>query len=256
MTRLQDIHPLPWLEPGEAFPPVEEAWGPTEPAPGLLAAGGVLDVPTLVGAYSRGIFPWYSAGQPILWWSTDPRMVLDPARFRLHRSLRKTLSSLLRDARLEIRFDHDFERVIRNCAHTPRRGQDGTWILPAMVQAYSELHQAGSAHSVEAWIDGDLAGGLYCINLGAMVYGESMFSRRNDASKLALAALVAFARHHHLPLIDCQQETPHLASMGAATMPRAEFCRHLRQALQHPSPAWRFDPVYWNHLFTDTDPQA
>lgn len=242
---------LPWLEPGQTFPPVETAWTAVDPAPGLLAAGGVLDVPTLVAAYSRGIFPWYSAGQPILWWSTDPRMVLETSRFRLHRSLRKTLNRLLREQRLEIRFDHDFERVIRACANTPRDGQNGTWILPAMVEAYMRLHQAGLAHSVETWMDGELAGGLYCVNLGAMVYGESMFSRQSDASKLALAALIAFCRTHAMPLIDCQQNTAHLTSLGGQLMPREAFCKHVRMALSHPAPRWEFQPVYWQNILSD-----
>ena len=247
---------LPWLEPGQVFPPVESAWSAADPAPGLLAAGGVLDVPTLVAAYSRGIFPWYSAGQPILWWSTDPRMVLETAAFRLHRSLRKTITRLLREGRLQIRFDHDFERVIRACAHTQRDGQNGTWILPAMVEAYVRLHQAGLAHSVETWIDGELSGGLYCINLGAMVYGESMFSRQSDASKIALAALIAFCRAHAMPLIDCQQNTAHLASLGGQLMQREEFCRHVRLALLHPAPSWKFMPVYWQHILTDDGRRA
>jgi leucyl/phenylalanyl-tRNA---protein transferase len=241
---------LPWLEPGDAFPPVEKAWGAHDPAPGLLAAGGALDTDTLLRAYTRGIFPWYSAGQPILWWSTDPRMVLRTSQFRLHRSLRKTLTRLLLEQRLVIRIDHDFERVIRGCANTPRKGQTGTWILPAMVQAYLRLHAAGHAHSVEAWIDGELAGGLYCVNLGAMVFGESMFSRRSDASKLAMCGLVAFCLANAIPLIDCQQDTPHLASMGAALMSRTDFCQHLRQSTVHRAPDWRFQPVYWNHLIT------
>jgi leucyl/phenylalanyl-tRNA---protein transferase len=242
---------LPWLEPGDPFPPVDSAWSANDPATGLLAAGGSLDVSTLVAAYSQGIFPWYSAGQPILWWSTDPRMVLQTASFRLHRSLRKTLNKLLAEQRLEIRFDHDFERVIRACAHTPRGEQSGTWILPAMEQAYVRLHQAGIAHSVETWIDGELAGGLYCINLGAMVFGESMFSRQSDASKIALCALVAFCRAEHIPMIDCQQDTPHLASMGASLMPRSAFCQHLLQTTQHRAPVWQFRNVYWNHLIPE-----
>lgn len=242
---------LPWLEPGQAFPPVETAWSATDPAPGLLAAGGVLDVPTLVAAYSRGIFPWYSAGQPILWWSTDPRMVLETSRFRLHRSLRKTLVRLLREQRLEIRFDHDFERIIRACAHTQRDGQNGTWILPAMVEAYVRLHQAGFAHSVETWLDGELAGGLYCVNLGTMVYGESMFSRQSDASKIALSALVAFCRAHAMPLIDCQQNTAHLSSLGGQLMPRDAFSRHVQLARSHPAPRWEFQPVYWQNILSD-----
>lgn len=249
MTQSPPTRPLPWLEPGQAFPPVQEAWGARDPAPGLLAAGGVLDVPTLVTAYSQGIFPWYSAGQPILWWSTDPRLVLEPRHFRLHRSLAKEIRALLRQQRLHIRMDHGFARVIRACAHAPRDGQSGTWILPVMIDAYVRLHRAGIAHSVETWIDGELAGGLYCINLGGMVFGESMFSRRSNASKMALAALVAFCRAHALPLIDCQQETPHLTSMGAGTIPRDEFIRRSRLAQRLAAPAWTFDPVYWTELF-------
>ena len=248
--------PLPWLEPGDPFPPVTQAWGAQSPAPGLLAAGGDLSVEALKAAYRCGIFPWYSAGQPILWWSTDPRMVLRVESFRFHRSLRKSLFHLLAQGRLEIRFDHDFERVIRACANSPREGQSGTWILPAMVQAYVRLHRAGVAHSVEAWIDGELAGGLYCVSLGAMVFGESMFSRRSDASKIALSALVAFCRAQGVPLIDCQQETPHLASMGADLMPQSAFSAHLAQTTDHQAPRWIFDPVYWNQLLSDDGRRA
>ncbi|MBL0919374.1 MAG: leucyl/phenylalanyl-tRNA--protein transferase [Hydrogenophaga sp.] len=256
MTQTPPTRPLPWLEPGEPFPPVEQAWGAHDPAPGLLAAGGVLDVPTLAAAYSRGIFPWYSSGQPILWWSTDPRMTLEPARFRLHRSLRKTLQKLLREERLEVRFDQDFERVIHACAQIPRDGQSGTWILPAMVQAYVRLHRAGIAHSVETWIDGELCGGLYLVNLGAMVFGESMFSRRSDASKIALAALVAYCRAQGIHLIDCQQETTHLGSLGARLMPRENFVQHLRLAVLQTTPRWEFSPVYWRELLPPGDDSA
>lgn len=254
MASARTAQALPWLEPGDPFPPVSEAWGEHDPAPGLLAAGGVLDVPTLLSAYAKGIFPWFSAGQPVLWWSTDPRMVLQPGAFRLHRSLRKTLKKLLATQRLEIRFDHGFETVIRACSETPREGQDGTWILPAMVQAYIRLHRAGAAHSVEAWIDGELAGGLYCVCLGQMVFGESMFTRRPDASKIALAALVAYCLEHRIGLIDCQQDTRHLRWMGGETMSRRSFGHHLDQAIRQPSPAWRFDPVYWKHLLNLPDP--
>ncbi|WP_137918024.1 leucyl/phenylalanyl-tRNA--protein transferase [Hydrogenophaga sp. 2FB] len=256
MSQTPPNRALPWLEPGQAFPPVDTAWSATDPAPGLLAAGGVLDLPTLVAAYSRGIFPWYSAGQPILWWSTDPRMVLEPSAFRLHRSLRKTIQRLLREGRLKVRFDHDFERVIRACANTARDGQAGTWILPAMVEAYVRMHRAGLAHSVETWLDGELAGGLYCVNLGGMVFGESMFSRRTDASKIALSALVAFCRAQDMPLIDCQQNTAHLASLGAQLMSREDFCGHVRTGLMRPAPTWNFLPVYWQHLLSDDGPRA
>lgn len=256
MTQTPPTRPLPWLEPGEPFPPVEQAWGAHDPAPGLLAAGGVLDVPTLVAAYSRGIFPWYSSGQPILWWSTDPRMVLFPREFRLHRSLRKTIQKLQFEQRLDLRIDHDFERVIQSCAQTPRHGQSGTWILPAMVQAYVRLHRAGMAHSVETWIDGELVGGLYVVNVGAMVFGESMFSRRSNASKIALAGLMALCRHHGITLVDCQQDTAHLTSLGGRLMPRADFVQHVRLALLQPAPRWEFSPVYWRELFSIGDERA
>jgi leucyl/phenylalanyl-tRNA---protein transferase len=245
---------LTWLEPGQAFPPVDSAWGPLDPAPGLLAAGGVLDVATLVAAYSQGIFPWYSTGQPVLWWSTDPRMVLRTDAFRLHCSLRKTILSLLNAGRLEVRFDDNFERVISSCACVPRTGQGGTWILPAMFQAYLRLHRAGVAHSVETWIDGELAGGLYAVNLGAMVFGESMFSRRSNASKIALAALVAFCRARQIPLIDCQQDTPHLASLGGELMSRQSFQRHVQRTTQHAAPQWKFEPMYWQKLLSEHRP--
>ena len=252
-------HTLPWLEPGEPFPDVAQAWGAGAPAPGLLAAGGALDVPTLRQAYTHGIFPWFSAGQPILWWSPDPRMVLQTAQFRLHRSLRKTLQSLLLQGRLEVRMDTAFTRVIGACAEAPRRGQDGTWILPEMVAAYTALHQAGFAHSVETWIDGELVGGLYCVAVGRAVFGESMFARRTDASKMALAALVAFCRQHGIPQVDCQQNTGHLATLGAAEMPRQAFLEVVQAQQTAPAPCWTFEPLYWKQVLASPahpDPSA
>jgi leucyl/phenylalanyl-tRNA--protein transferase len=242
--------PVPWLAAGESFPPLEEAWGHHDPAPGLLAAGAALDVPTLVDAYSRGIFPWFSLGQPPLWWSPDPRMVLQTRDFKLHRSLRKTLARFQEEPGCEVRFDGAFEQVIKACANKPRAGQPGTWIVPDMVQAYAGLHRAGHAHSVETWVDGELAGGLYCVNLGRMVFGESMFAHRTDASKIALAALVAFCRAHEVAMIDCQQNTRHLASLGAGEISRAEFVAHLARNVGKTTPAWQFKPVYWNQLLT------
>lgn len=243
--------PLTWLEPGDDFPPVDQAWGPGSEAPGLLAAGGCLDADSLRRAYAQGIFPWFSAGQPILWWSTDPRMVLDVTQFRLHRSLRKTLQKFIVTPGCEIRIDSAFEQTITSCAGSPRPGQDGTWIVPAMVQAYQAMHLAGQAHSVETWVDGQLVGGLYCVALGRAVYGESMFARSNDASKIALAALVAFCRCHGITRIDCQQNTSHLASLGAREMPRVDFLRHVATARLEPAPTWRFDPLYWRELMPD-----
>jgi leucyl/phenylalanyl-tRNA--protein transferase len=239
---------LPWLAPGDPLPDAAAAWGESDPVPGLLAAGGGLDVASLLQAYGNGIFPWFSEGQPILWWSPDPRMVLEMAEFRLHRSLRKTLESFRATPSCEIRFDHGFEAVIRACSQAPRAGQTGTWILPEMVHAYTALHRAGHAHSVETWIDGELAGGLYCVGIGRAVFGESMFARRTDASKIALAALVCFCRRHGIEMIDCQQNTAHLARLGAHEVPRERFLLHVADARLKTGPAWRFEPVYWTEL--------
>jgi leucyl/phenylalanyl-tRNA--protein transferase len=245
---------LPWLDPGDPFPEASSAWDARQPAPGLLAAGGALDVDSLHRAYSAGIFPWFSEGQPILWWSTDPRMVLAPADFKLHRSLRKTVSHLLADGRLEVRIDSAFPEVIQACATSQRPGQSGTWIVPPMVRAYEAFHRAGYAHSVETWIDGRLTGGLYCVALGQAVFGESMFTRTPDASKIALAGLVAFCRHHGIPLIDCQQNTQHLASLGAHEIARDDFVACVAHNVKKPAPCWRFEPVYWNQLLPPKPP--
>ena len=243
---------LPWLEPGEPFPSLAKAWGPQSQAPGLLAAGGQLDVMTLRDAYSHGIFPWFSDGQPILWWSPDPRMVLQVANFRLHRSLRKTLQAFRNSSACEIRFDSAFREVIQSCATSPRAGQGGTWIVPDMVEAYVGLHRAGNAHSVETWVDGQLVGGLYCVSLGKAVFGESMFTRVPDASKVALVALVGFCRHHHIGTIDCQQNTRHLASLGAHEIGRNNFVDMVKQASRQTAPNWQFDPLYWRELLPTT----
>lgn len=250
--RSPTVKPIPWLLHGEPFPPVVQAWGPADPAPGLLAAGGALDIDSLQQAYRQGIFPWFSKGQPILWWSTDPRMVLHTHAFRLHRSLRKTLSRFRDTPGCEIRIDHAFADVIRACSGSVRPGQTGTWIVNDVMQAYVALHHAGLAHSVETWIDGELAGGLYCVALGHAVFGESMFTRVPNASKIALAALVCFCRIHGIGLIDCQQNTAHLASMGAREIPRADFCEHVARNADRPAPHWQFDAVYWNALLAST----
>ena len=241
---------LPWLEPGDALPDPSSAWGEADPVPGLLAAGGALDVHTLVQAYGHCVFPWFSEDQPILWWSPDPRMVLQVAEFRLHRSLRKTLARFAQTPGCEVRIDHDFGAVIRACSQSPRIGQSGTWIVPDMVNAYLALHRAGHAHSVETWIDGQLAGGLYCVGLGRAVFGESMFTRRPDASKIALAALVCLCRHSRVQMIDCQQNTSHLASLGAREMSRASFVAHVAKAREQQGPQWHFEPVYWTELLS------
>lgn len=241
---------LPWLDPGEAFPATEKAWGELSDAPGLLAAGGALDCSTLRRAYGGGIFPWFGEGQPILWWSPNPRMVLPVAEFRLHRSFRKTLARFRDDPSCEIRFDTVFSEVTASCAHAPRKGQPGTWIVPDMERAYADLFLAGDAHSVETWVNGQLVGGLYCVALGRAVFGESMFTRVPDASKIALAALVAFSHEKGITLIDCQQNTQHLASLGAVEMARAAFIEHVQSAREFPKPLWQYSPLYWQHLLS------
>lgn len=242
-------HPvLPWLEPGDAFPLPHHAWGVQSDAPGLLCAGADLSINTLARAYQAGIFPWFSAGQPVLWWSPDPRMVLNPAEFRLHPSLKKHVKKFVRSPKHEIRVNSAFETVINACAQNSRRGQSGTWIVPAMVQAYVRLHHAGLAHSVETWVDGQLVGGLYFVAIGQAVFGESMFHHATDASKIALAALVSMCRHFGISQIDCQQNTRHLASLGAAEIPRALFVDRVAMAVVQPEPTWAFSPLYWNCL--------
>ncbi len=181
-------------------------------------------------------------------------MVLQTANFTLHRSLRKTLQRFIQDSLCEVRFDSAFKQVIQACASKPRDGQPGTWILPSMVEAYSQLHAAELAHSVEVWINGELAGGLYCVNLGGMVFGESMFAHVTDASKIALCALVAFCRAHDIRTIDCQQNTSHLASFGAAEIGRDDFTAHVGQTIAHTAPAWDFKTIYWNELLTAKTP--
>jgi leucyl/phenylalanyl-tRNA--protein transferase len=239
---------LTWMEPGDSFPAHSQAWDHATAAPGLLAAGGRLDVVTLESAYRQGIFPWFSAGQPILWWSPDPRMVLEAARFHLHPSFRKTLRKFIKTPGCEIRFDTRFSQVMAACAASPRPGQDGTWIVPAMQAAYGQLHQSGLAHSVETWVDGELVGGLYCVAMGKGVFGESMFSRQSDASKIALAALLAFCLQHGITQVDCQQNTAHLASLGAREWPRQKFLNRVAVAVAQTAPKWQFDALYWQHL--------
>jgi leucyl/phenylalanyl-tRNA---protein transferase len=218
-------------------------------APGLLAAGGELTPERLAEAYGKGIFPWYSEGQPVLWWSPDPRMVFFTDEFRLARSLRKTIARFVRTPGCEVRIDSAFERVIAACADTPRAGQGGTWIVPDMVHAYCRWHALGRVHSVETWIDDELVGGLYGVSLGRMFFGESMFSHRNDASKIAFAALVCFCREHGVTLIDCQQRTGHLASLGGREVARSEFERLLTPRLgASPIAEWSYHPRLWRHL--------
>lgn len=229
---------IPYLGPLDLFPPVESA---REDMGGLLAVGGDLLPDRILDAYRRGIFPWGTVdGQP-LWYSPDPRMVLFPDEFRLTRSLRKTL----RAGRFEVRFDSDFPGVMAACATTPRDGQDGTWITAEMRHAYTRLHELGWAHSVETYADGELVGGLYGLAIGRMFYGESMFSRRSDASKVAFAHLIDFLVTHQFGMIDCQMYTDHLASLGGREIPRAEFLDRLAALTATGSPRthWSTDPL-------------
>jgi leucyl/phenylalanyl-tRNA--protein transferase len=220
---------LTWLEATDPFPPVERA---LKNPNGLLAAGGDLSVPRLLQAYRRGVFPWYSAPEPILWWSPDPRMVLYCEELKVPRSLAKSV----RNKGFEVRIDTAFERVLAGCADR----EEGTWLGRAMRSAYLALHRAGYAHSFETWREGELLGGLYGVALGRMFYGESMFSRATDASKVALVGLVRELKARQFPLIDCQMHTTLLASLGAREIPRRVFLRALEPLVNYPAP-----PGHW-----------
>ncbi len=212
-----------WLSEGQPFPDPAMA-----PADGLLALGGDLVEERLLDAYRRGIFPWYESGQPILWWSPDPRYVLRPADLRVSRSL----AQRIRSGRFEVRYDTVFPRVIRACANIRRKGEHGTWITSAMIKAYERLFDRGYAHSIESWRGGILAGGLYGVSLGASFFGESMFTHESDASKVAFVHLVERLSGWGFSLIDCQMQTDHLERFGARDMPRSEFLRRLETSLK------------------------
>jgi leucyl/phenylalanyl-tRNA---protein transferase len=228
---------LAWLERGDPFPPIERALRNPN---GLLAAGADLSVERLLAAYRRGIFPWYSNGQPPLWWSPDPRMVLYCEELKLSRSLAKSI----RNKGYEVRIDTAFAEVLRGCAE-PRKHERGTWLSADMRVAYSRLHLEGYAHSFETWRAGELVGGLYGVALGRMFFGESMFSRATDASKVALARLVDELKARGFPLVDCQMYTPLLESLGAREIPRREFLRALASLVNYPEP-----PMKWNSVST------
>ena len=214
--------PLAWMPPGGplVFPKPEDA-----PADGLLMAGGDLSPARLMLGYSRGIFPWYDEDSPILWWSPDPRCVLFTEKLHVNPRLRRSLQA--RDFTFSV--DTCFGRVIRHCSEVPRPGQDGTWIVPAMLEAYTRLHELGHAHSVEVWESGELAGGLYGVKLGSVFFGESMFHLRSYASKAAVVFLVEQLRAQGVELIDCQQATPHMLRLGAEEMPRKDFLSLVRR---------------------------
>lgn len=208
------------------FPPLETALAKPN---GLLVAGGDLSPQRLIEAYRHGIFPWFNADEPILWWSPDPRMVLLPSELKISRSLKKTLNK----NNYEIRMDSAFSQVMQACA-APRKGQSGTWIHPEMISAYAALHEIGLAHSVETWVDDELVGGLYGISQGKMFFGESMFSCIPDASKIAFVHLVKQLQRWNFDMIDCQMKTAHLASFGAREISRTEFSQRLGELVDYP----------------------
>lgn len=225
---------IPFLGPADPFPPIDEALDDPD---GLLAAGGTLDVKRLVDAYQRGIFPWFNEGDPILWWSPDPRTVLRPDRVHVSHSLRKRLKK----QQFFLSIDQAFARVLDGCA-APRTTEIGTWLSAPMRRAYTSLHAANLAHSVEVWMDGELAGGLYGVAIGRMFFGESMFARRTDASKIAMVRMCAQLERWQMPLVDCQLETGHLMSLGAEPMPRRRFIAEVRRLVAEPAPPWVMDP--------------
>lgn len=224
---------IPFLGPTDPFPPVEHALDEPD---GLLAAGASLSPRRLVEAYRHGIFPWFNEGDPILWWSPNPRTVLRPSRVHVSHSLRKRL----RKEAFFITIDRAFTRVLEGCA-APRSHEAGTWLSVPMRRAYASLHATGFAHSIEVWMDGELAGGFYGVALGRMFFGESMFTRRTDASKIAMVRLAAQLARWEFPLIDCQLETEHLLSLGAERMPRSEFVAEVAQLVREAAPVWAID---------------
>ena len=224
---------IPFLGPADPFPPVEQALDHPD---GLLAAGGTLSLHRLIEAYGRGIFPWFNEGDPVLWWSPDPRTVLVPSRFHVSHSLRKRLK---KEAFL-VTVDAVFTRVLDGCA-APRPREAGTWLTPPMRQAYTALFAAGLAHSIEVWMSGDLVGGVYGVSIGRVFFGESMFARQPDASKIGLARLCAQLARWGVPFLDCQLETEHLMSLGAERMPRRQFVQHVARLVKEPPLPWKLD---------------
>ncbi len=235
LTSASDRTMIPLLSLTDPLPPVDQALD--EPN-GLLAAGGGLGVARLIEAYARGIFPWFSDGDPVLWWCPDPRMILPTDRVHVSRSLRRRL----RKADFAITMDRAFTDVVQACA-APRRDESDTWLVPSMMRAYERLHEAGAAHSIETWMDGTLAGGVYGVALGRMFYGESMFSRWTDGSKIAIVALAAQLARWNFPIIDCQMRTTHLTTLGAVELTRSQFVREVDRLVRRspvPSP-WKAD---------------
>jgi leucyl/phenylalanyl-tRNA--protein transferase len=240
---------LQWINPGEKLPPSHQALSIDEGANGLLAAGMDLSAARLLEAYGRGIFPWFSEGEPVLWWTPSPRMVLMVGEFKVSKSFRKVLTGAVNDASLELKVDRDFAHTMQACA-APRSAEGGTWISPAMIEAYSELHAQGFAHSIEVTRNGQTLGGLYCVCIGRMVFGESMFSKEPNGSKIALAALVGWMRVHGAPMIDCQQRTAHLASLGGREINRESFESLLSELTGQCVLPWSSDAPCLTHIKT------
>ncbi len=227
-----------WLGSEDEFPNPLDCPDPDPTVPGLIAVSERIYPGQLARAYQMGIFPWYSDNQPVLWWSPNPRMVLKPAQFKCHDSFKKTMRHFLADTRKEIWVDHDFGAVVRSCATAGRKGQDGTWITHEIMDAYTQLHEQGHAHSIAVIEDGRLIGGLYCVAFGGMVFGESMFSHQADASKIALAGFVQWFTAQGGDVIDCQQDTAHLMSLGASTLARTDFEALITQRITLPPLDW------------------
>ncbi|BDT76978.1 leucyl/phenylalanyl-tRNA--protein transferase [Polynucleobacter yangtzensis] len=240
---------IAWLGPHDPFPnPLLEA-DPDPSVPGLIAVSEQIYPGQLARAYQQGIFPWYSDNQPVLWWSPDPRMVLKPSNFKCSDSLRKIIRLFCQNSQSQVEVDRDFGAVIRSCATSTRKDQDGTWITHEIMDAYTALHEQGNAHSIAVIEDGQLMGGLYCVSFGGMVFGESMFSRKTNTSKIALAALSAWCLANEVYMIDCQQETAHLHSLGAAPIPRKDFLEQLQVSLNQTKidKSWTFDKTILHH---------
>ena len=238
-----------WLGLDDAFPNPFNEEDPDPSIPGLIAISKKIYPGQLSAAYQLGIFPWYSDNQPVLWWSPDPRMVLKPQNFKCSDSLKKSIRYFCNDSHSQIVVDSDFGAVVRACATSKRKEQDGTWITHEIMEAYTQLHEQGHAHSIAVIEQNQLIGGLYCVSFGGMVFGESMFSRQTDASKLALAALCAWCQQHQVAMIDCQQETQHLSSLGAAPISREAFLRQMQISLNQTNIdiTWDFGKDILNH---------
>ncbi|MDD5406898.1 MAG: leucyl/phenylalanyl-tRNA--protein transferase [Sulfurovaceae bacterium] len=235
----QDDYPIYQLGEDHIFPDPRNASDE-----GLLAFGGDLSSEMILTAYQKGIFPWFSKSDPVLWWSPNPRLLLYPSQFKVSKSFRKTLKG----NRFEVKFDTNFSNVIKACAFTPREGQNSTWILPQMQEAYIKLHNMGFAHSVESYIDGKLVGGLYGIAIGKAFFGESMFSHVSDASKVVFKALSDVLALRGYDFIDCQMPTKHLMSLGAVIVSRDDFLDSLEITIKKPSDLGSWQEFKWEHL--------